>query len=385
MTNTEKWNLIVKDYNTLYSALESKIQVMWEQYCPALFNYQKLFNEVDSQRHLSVGSGNTLIPDIILRIDDKDVFDIELKQYNSVYNENYEKQLISYLNQTHIPVGMIVCQKIYLYYYEYATFTINKIEIPFEIDNKDGVMLMELLNKDSFSVEKIKNFVLDKITHDNNIKEIKRILLPEFIKNCVKDKLLEKYPFEDVEKSLQDFYFTNPVKNTNTTEHSTSLPTKNPVSQTNDIRLIFRNWIASKTLNGEISSSCHKSDKGHIRFTTQDLDDFLPYHHGLRSGWGYGIFYAYEIVIKNNSFKIWLCFSNQNAPPSIRNVFKKIMNLTNLAPKKDDWQWWAIFTTNSFSFNNDTTPEMFFNALNSQFDDIKQKVNRLIERLKNLD
>ena len=177
MTNIEKWNLIVNDYKQLYGSLEAKIQEKWEQYCSALFNYQKLFNEIDTQKHLAVGSGNTLIPDIILRINDKDIFDIELKQYNLIFNNSFETQLISYFNQTHLSVGMVVCHKIYLFYYEYETATINKIEIPFEKDNQDGITLVEILTKDYFSIEKIKNFVLNKIKHEQNVLAIKKFLI----------------------------------------------------------------------------------------------------------------------------------------------------------------------------------------------------------------
>ena len=81
MTSTEKWNLIVDNYKHLYSSLESKLQTEWEMYCAELLGYKKLLHEIDSQKHLSVGSGGSIIPDIILRINQKDIFDIELKQY----------------------------------------------------------------------------------------------------------------------------------------------------------------------------------------------------------------------------------------------------------------------------------------------------------------
>ena len=74
MTREGKWNLIVEKYQQLYSSLESKIQTEWEMYCSDLFGYRKLFDEIDAQRHLSVGSGNAIIPDIILCVDKKDIF-----------------------------------------------------------------------------------------------------------------------------------------------------------------------------------------------------------------------------------------------------------------------------------------------------------------------
>ena len=75
MTNTEKWNLIVEEYQQLSSSLETKIQSEWEMYCARLFGFEK--HEINSQRHLSVGSGGAIIPDIILRVNNKDILDIE--------------------------------------------------------------------------------------------------------------------------------------------------------------------------------------------------------------------------------------------------------------------------------------------------------------------
>lgn len=68
MTNREKWNLIVKNHNKLYNDLEAAVQKEWELYCSDLFDYKRLFNEIDTQRNLSVGSGRAIIPDIILKI-----------------------------------------------------------------------------------------------------------------------------------------------------------------------------------------------------------------------------------------------------------------------------------------------------------------------------
>ena len=31
-----------------------------------------------------------------------------------------EKQLISYMNQLHISVGLLICQKLYIYVYDYV-------------------------------------------------------------------------------------------------------------------------------------------------------------------------------------------------------------------------------------------------------------------------
>ena len=86
MTSIEKWNLIVDEHQRLYSSLEEEVQNAWEMYCAELFGYKKLLHEIDAQRHLSVGAGGAIIPDIILRVDGKDIFDIELKNIDTEHN-----------------------------------------------------------------------------------------------------------------------------------------------------------------------------------------------------------------------------------------------------------------------------------------------------------
>ena len=93
MTGAEKWNLIVDEHQRLYSSLEEEEQNAWETYCAELFGYKKLLHEIDAQRHLSVGSGRAIIPDIILRVNNKDIFNIELKQYSLSFQDSFYHDL----------------------------------------------------------------------------------------------------------------------------------------------------------------------------------------------------------------------------------------------------------------------------------------------------
>ena len=252
MTGAEKWNLIVNGYKRLFSQPEAKVQEEWEMYCTDLFEYKKILHEIDAQRHLTVGAGGAIIPDIILRTGGNDVFDIELKQYCRSFNETFETQLISYLNMTHLSVGMIVCSKIYLYYYEYATISVNKIEIPFEADHPDGIALMEMLTKDTFSAERIKEYIYEKKRHEENIKEISKNITSDWIKETVRARLLEMYPEQDVDRVLTDYSFKAimPVK---TPIHppimtSPSSPTTDPPAE--DISPVIHEWCREKMREG---------------------------------------------------------------------------------------------------------------------------------------
>lgn len=387
MTNTEKWNLIVEGYQQLYSSLETKIQSEWEMYCAELFGFKKLLHEIDSQRHLSVGSGGAIIPDIILRVNNKDIFDIELKQYSLPFHESFESQLISYLNQTHLSVGMVVCNKIYLYHYEYSTISVNKIEIPFEKDNQDGIALMDMLAKETFSAEKIRNYILKKKQHEQSISEIKHQLMDkDWIKETVKSKLLEKYSEADIDHVLSDFTFNAtskfniPMQHYDTHVESSKATHIDTISDL-DISPIIREWCKTKMQEGELIFLYNNSVKKYTRFTTSDLNEILPYQNDVKSGWKNGHFYTYEIENYSGKFKMFVSFSNVNTPKPIQDVFKQIMIATGKAPQKSNWEWWRIFTTSSFSYDTSTTQETIFKALDSQFTTIRARVEALLKKL----
>lgn len=386
MTNQDKWNLIVDRYKALYSELEAKVQSEWELYCTELFGYKKILGEIDSQRHLLVGSGNSIIPDIILLIDKKDVFDIELKQYSLLFNETFESQLISYLNQTHLSTGMIVCNKIYLYYYEYATVTINKIEIPFEKDHPDGITLMGLLAKESFSTHSIKSYIEEKHNKEKRLHEIKEMLTNDWIKTTIKNKLMEKYSESEVDLVLSDIFFksssiisaTSPLCNM----HSTNQVVQKYKSSSDlNITAIIQDWCRAKTLEGDLCFLQNYSSKKYTRFTTKYMDTIIPYKNDSKSGWNNGYFYSYEVINYNGSFKMWVVLSNHNAPDDIKATFKRISTVIGKSPKKEDWQWWGIFTANPFHYNDKTTRENIFNELDSQFAQLQAQVSSLLKNL----
>lgn len=376
MTNIEKWNLIVNGYRDLYTSLESRLQNEWEMYCTELFGYKKLLHEVDAQRHLTVGAGGAIIPDIILRIDGKDIFDIELKQYNFSFQETFQTQLISYLNQTHLSVGMIVCDKIYLYYYEYATVTINKIEILFKENNPDGIALMEMLTKETFSLQKIRDFILKKVQREKNILEIKQSLTSENVKAIVKGKLLEQYIESDIDSVLDALMFKM--------VSLSSIVEEPPISGTplsGDILSMIRNWCEIKRQKGEIGFQSCFSTKKYTRFTTENFDKIIPCQSEFKSGWNNGHFYFYEIVYYNGRLKMQISFSNLNAPKSIRAIYKRIMEVTRKSPQKENWQWWTIFSSKTFVCDGEISETKLFNELDRQFGQLQEEVLRLLKDL----
>ncbi len=174
------WNNIVQRYNEKKFSKEDIIQREWENIFQRL-GYFAFDGEIISQKQIHIGSGQREIPDIILKKEGKEIADIELKRYNLEFNPDMQKQLISYLNQLHLSIGVIVCSKLYLYSYTYENSNVQKIEIPFVENNPDGIRFIELFYKSNFSIEEIKAFIYNKNSFSNNVRNIQSSISNDFL------------------------------------------------------------------------------------------------------------------------------------------------------------------------------------------------------------
>lgn len=157
--NKNKWNYIVSERKNLFYEKEEKIQAKWEGYCSDLFGYKKYLGEIASQRVEPVGSIGRIIPDIILKRNGEDICDIELKQYSLSFDSNMEKQLTSYMKIVSAKVGILVCNDIFVYYYDFNKKEYISCKVVFDLDNPDGIKLAELLTKENFKEEEFEAFI----------------------------------------------------------------------------------------------------------------------------------------------------------------------------------------------------------------------------------
>lgn len=209
MTDNEKWNFLVEQHLEFSNCKECEIQEHWEKYFSEIFEFKTIFNEIDSQRVLHIGSSDREIPDIILKRDCKDLFIVELKQYSYSRTEDFEKQLLNYMAHTdlRLSIGVLVCEKLYLYFYTHSDNNNVCLEIPFEEDNKLGIKFVELFSKNNFNEEKAKDFIQTQSKNKNDIFSIKKEISPELIKQLLKEHFSEKYDENIVESALKDFSF----------------------------------------------------------------------------------------------------------------------------------------------------------------------------------
>ncbi len=198
-----KWNKIVDYFNKYKNYPEQTIQKLWEQMFSEIFGYSNLDGEIDSQRNVVIGSKERAIPDIIIRLENKDLFVVELKQANlNCGNE----QLFSYLKILKTDIGILICDKIYLYYYDYTKNDKDqiKLEVLFEYDNPDGEKFVELIEKQNFNKEAIKTYIEEKEKSKENILCIKNEINEELIHSLLKKHFSNTYTEEEYKQAIKD-------------------------------------------------------------------------------------------------------------------------------------------------------------------------------------
>lgn len=201
MSTIAYWNEIVSEYNDNLNCKEEIVQKTWEVLFKLCFGYSK--PEIDSQRSVKMGV-MTKRADIVITNGVEDLFVIELKRH--VLHEGQE-QLFSYLNQLKIDLGILVCDKLYIYDYDYTAKenSYSVLEIPFIQDNPNGSRFVELFSKDNFDKQKIKDFIKECNENKDIINEIKNEITSNLASELLKKYFKEKYTEIDIDKILAEY------------------------------------------------------------------------------------------------------------------------------------------------------------------------------------
>ena len=201
----EKWNFLIEYYNKNQTAHEKIIQQDWENLFAEIFGYSKLLKEVDAHRTMQIGATSRVIPDIIIRStqENRDLFVVELKQHTIL--AGYE-QLFSYLKLLKVDIGILICNKLYIYDYDTGKDDDNQsvLEIEFTKDNPDGIKFVELFSKGSFDKENIKQFIRERKVTKNNIQLIQDKIDQTLIYNLLKEHFTTHFSVEEFNEAVKD-------------------------------------------------------------------------------------------------------------------------------------------------------------------------------------
>lgn len=205
MNTTEKWNKIVDIFNKNKTSREQAVQIAWENIFSELLGYSRLDGDIDSQRPIKMGV-STKYPDIILRRNNEDLFVVELKR--SVLHEG-RSQLFSYLTQLKIDIGVLICNRLYIYDFDFLSKenSHSVVEVDFLKDNSLGIQFLDLFNKANFERKKIKSFIAEYSEQKDAVKSIQENITPELLRELVKKHFEAEYDAEIVELAISDYEF----------------------------------------------------------------------------------------------------------------------------------------------------------------------------------
>ncbi|MCL2564003.1 MAG: type I restriction enzyme HsdR N-terminal domain-containing protein [Oscillospiraceae bacterium] len=231
MTATEKWNMLVEHHNKYLGVEERTVQSIWEKIFVEIFGYSSLAGEIESQRPIQIGSAYRPAADIIIRDDRTDLFVVELKRHDSLFNKKDEGQLLSYLKLLRNSTGILICNKIYVYTYD-ANKTDDeqkKAEIEFKQNSPDGIKFIELFNKATFQEKAVKKFVNQKIESAKNIGRIGDEITSELVIDLLRSYFADKYCAAESEQAIEEFNVTITPKKIVVATPINSLPLLNPL------------------------------------------------------------------------------------------------------------------------------------------------------------
>lgn len=206
MSYETSWNNLVDEYNDNRNKKEELVQRTWEVLLSTLFHYLK--PDIYPQYSVKMGV-STKEADIVVKHGKDELFVMELKRH-TMHEYDGQEQLFSYLNQIKTDIGVLVCDKLYVYDFDYTKKTENYsyVEIDFTPGNPDGIKFVELFTSDNFDRQKIKDFIAQKNQSKKNIALMRKDLTDDFVKEAVKNHLAGKYPAEDIERGLKEMVIT---------------------------------------------------------------------------------------------------------------------------------------------------------------------------------
>ncbi|MCL1880781.1 MAG: type I restriction enzyme HsdR N-terminal domain-containing protein [Oscillospiraceae bacterium] len=249
MNTTERWNKIVEHFNKHFNDKEEVIQNLWENIFIEFFGYSMFGEEIERHRNIRIGSTERVITDIIIKDGDSDLFIVELKQHNLSRSSAMELQLMSYLKQLRLDTGILVCNKIYVYDYDYSKGDDEQdyAVIEFKADNPNGVQFIEMFSKGAFKKSAVEEFIRSQNKSLEKIACIKNELTSELVIDLLKTHFADKYGATEFDKVIEHFNITITPKYASTAR---TVVERKP-NQTEEIRCWIRKIINEAKVRGD--------------------------------------------------------------------------------------------------------------------------------------
>ena len=180
------WEFIVESYLRNALADASTVKIVWNDILREFMGYSKLRGEIDISRTVE----NRKLSGVVIKKDNKDAFLVMCKRYAEEFDKGDEERLVSELKLLEIPIGIFVCNKLYVCVY--INGALRKMEIAFLKDNERGVEFLEIFERDSFNKQSALDFILDNVINED-VDEILEEMTSDFVRNLLMGYFSEYY------------------------------------------------------------------------------------------------------------------------------------------------------------------------------------------------
>lgn len=171
------------------------------------------YDDIVRQSSISIGAANTLRPDIILNKDGQHVAVFEIKALHHTLRQHDYEQLISYMRQCEVSVGVLFGERIEVYFKELGKVgdAEKLFTVSLSIEDANWQTFAELFSFHSFSIETFKTYLqeLEKSRIEKEQIEVEKAYLlsddgKENIANAIRSMLISRGIVENVADKIME-------------------------------------------------------------------------------------------------------------------------------------------------------------------------------------
>jgi hypothetical protein len=177
---------------------ENKIEELWKTILMEL-GWSMINGELKTQVEIPIGANNKLRLDILLNVDNKNALVVELKRPNQILIDKHSSQLISYMLQMRMKVGILICNELQIFYDDPTNDEKPQklLSIDFVENNQKGIDFFNLLTRSNFSEQRVQQYCESLLNERKDDEEagkiVKELLSNNKIRNDFNDFLYNKY------------------------------------------------------------------------------------------------------------------------------------------------------------------------------------------------
>ena len=205
--------------------------------------WSRFNKEIEEKRKISIGSANSLKPDIIVKNNTNDLFVVELKKPTARYTERNDSQLFSYLRQLKLNIGLLINDRIHVFYEDgNCKVPVEIMNIEFNENAEDGLKFIELFSRQTYNQEFLLNFCKNQL---KSLDAVDYLTSDEF-----KSKIVE-FIREDTGKQFSNDVIDIALKNieiniTNTIDITESVKSDNQIIEKSDLNTNESDYIENE-------------------------------------------------------------------------------------------------------------------------------------------